>query len=607
MSAIRRGITIRKATLPSTGLEDAFASLSVSPSKKVSGDTQAMRLAYAVQHPFDVGSVAKGGRPEGRQFTATDLLLASQNASICPVGRDPDEDRVVVRRELGRGANASVWLLERPASSKELGLGIDTGLALKENLVPIRVWDPKDGEEGSVDEQDAIVLSPCWDPSRRQYVCRIEEEAEVLISALASGLFTDGVTPGTVLQLASFTCAEPQNDGKLYMIQELLGLESHGYLINSLDRLPELLHALNRRKGGSEIVEATKFLKIAESGRKEGYDFEDVARYGAESEVPALTAFGRIALREISTEVLISVLHTIAVLQSAYGIVTLDTKLSNIMFKEFDRRPYFRNLVMTPDEVRYLRYDFTAPGEKGRVRSFWIPNRGWIPKVGDMGMAIAHRVPFLDGSRLEHTSIGFYRYFPDRFEEVQRRYRLGAAAVKDPNVSLRELSDLARSLGYSEEDAESAALEAKTTLMRADIVEYGDFMENRSRFGIHEEFSPGYDVHLFVASLARSMERWLKQSIDDPFHKSPITLLQESLNYTFPDPEKVARPGYEQVSPHGPLDALAFLHRVAERQVPEESHRMRGVAQVLRPYVTDPRVDPSRVVVVSVPQTPIIA
>jgi serine/threonine protein kinase len=589
-------------------LSSAFETLGLSTRREIHGNTQMMRVAYAVQHPYEHVDPS-------RSVTATDLLLAIYNTNVCPVGTDPRADAVVKKRPIGRGSNAEIWLVDPPSNAQQLGLGIQLGVVLKENLVAISVYDPRRELGLSLDirEQQMISRVPCWDPTYRAYRCRIEPETEVLISSLTSKLFTDGISPSMLVQVESFTCDDPSNEGKLFMLQELVGLPSSGWIINSLERLPEFLHFFHDTAEGTNIIYPNKFVQEIRQNAFAPDVVERIEGYGPETYPPILREEGKALLRQISTNVLISVLHTIAVLQSSFRIVSLDTKLSNILIKVFDEKSYFRNTVVSPNRIWYFRYDFV---NGGKTKSFWLPNLGWIPKIADFGMSMAFRVPYVDrDNRLSYTSIGFYAYLADRFPEIQRRYQLAATVVKDPSANVDTLAKIAEDIGYPPEEALSLAEQAKDGLLNSYILEYKALMDNRRLYGIHEEFSPGYDPHLFVASFGRSLRKWLEQSIDNPTSRAPygylpISFLQEKLGYVFPQKSTKFRPAYDEVSQHGPQSALSLLHDIGTGEyVPKrgEELKVQHVKTILGPMVQKPYGIPEdQIMIISVPIEPIL-
>lgn len=78
--------------------------------------------------------------------------------------------------------------------------------------------------------------------------------------------------------------------------------------------------------------------------------------------------------------IIISMLHTLFVLQFNFKFMHFDLYSRNIFIKQFDDEPYFRGLNMK--KIKYFVYQL--PNDL----FLYVPNHGFIIKIGDVGMSL---------------------------------------------------------------------------------------------------------------------------------------------------------------------------------------------------------------------------
>lgn len=514
-------------------------------------ESQTTALTAAVQRPADA-----------RDDVVTALLSPAANAAFCPVesvetarsrlrsadlraqggalggniASARDSVGVVYGRLLGAGTNARVYALERPATSVDVqgGLGgIDVPLAIKIPTAALAV----PGTTGNV--YDFMRSLPCWDPRRQEYACPIEVETEALLSALASGLFTDGITPGTVVQARAFVCPGPASERPLCIIQERLGISgptgdagTTAY-VSSVERLPLFLDLVEGRPAGG------------------------------------LT--GRVRrIESAAVEICVSVLHTLAVMQAAFGLSVLDVRPANLLLKALEPGArYFRHEETAAASGFALAWrrpagpvEATGSGSQedgdGVSDVFVLPNRGWLVKVADMGMAAAYAVarlePLAHGTAGSHASVmTTVAVATERSSERQdAALRRRASAARATYAAARER---ALASGASPQVAAARAAEALSADEVRAINTFAQRLDEWRTFGIQPRFVPGYDAHTLVASLADACLAWIGRV------PAPIALLRDTLGYAVAP--GAIRPALGAVSAYGPRAALAALHAAA--------------------------------------------
>ncbi|AVK76925.1 hypothetical protein pmac_cds_237 [Pandoravirus macleodensis] len=534
----------------------AVALPSVPGIEPAQGELQTTALVAAVQRPRDTRD----------DDVVTTLLSPAANAAFCPVesietvqgrlrsvgprargealGRSSlastrDSVGVVYGRLLGAGTNARVYALERPATSADMeggggGLGgIDVPLAIKIPTAAVAV----PGTTDSV--YDFMRSLPCWDPRRQEYACPIEVETEALLSALASGLFTGGITPGTVVQARAFVCPGLASERPLCIIQERLGVaapnapvgtDTSTAYVSSVDRLPLFL----------DLVEGQPTGGLA----------------------------GRIRrIETAAVEICISVLHTLAVVQVAFGLNVLDVRPANLLLKALEPGArYFRQeetAAASGFALAWRRPTVSAGDADGQSEAddsavtdvFVLPNRGWLVKVADMGMAAAYAVARLEpvalGSRASvMTTVAVTTERSSERQDAALRRRASAARATYAAARERALAS-----GASPQTAAARASEALSADEVRAINTFAQRLDERRTFGIQPRFVPGYDAHTLVASLADACLAWIGRV------PAPIALLRDTLGYTVAP--GAIRPALGAVSAYGPRAALATLHAAA--------------------------------------------
>ncbi|WBR14406.1 hypothetical protein pkur_cds_231 [Pandoravirus kuranda] len=551
--------------------------------------------------PQTVALTAAIQRPQGEQDDAvTTLLSPAANAAFCPVESvEMVRERpaglraqgtpvsgsvvgagVVYGRLLGAGTNARVYALERPATSADMegDLGrIDVPLAIKIPTAALAV----PGTTDSV--YDFMRSLPCWDTRRQEYACPIEVETEALLSALASGLFTDGITPGTVVQARAFVCPGLAAERPLCIIQERLGIAAPSTpvgaaagatYVSSVERLPLFL----------DLVEGRPMGGLAGRVRR---------------------------IESAAVEICVSVLHTLAVMQAAFGLNVLDVRPANLLLKALEPGArYFRQEETAAAAGFALTWRRPTGGADGTsdegfeeggdgigvTDTFVLPNRGWLVKVADMGMAAAYAVARLEpvaygiaaGSRASTmTTVAVATERSSERQDAALRRRAGAARAAYAAARERALAS-----GASPQVAAARAAEALSADEVRAINTFAQRLDERRTFGIQPRFVPGYDAHTLVASLADACLAWIGRV------PAPIAMLRDTLGYTVAP--GTIRPALGAVSTYSPRAALAALHAAARAS--------EGPAGVyMAAYLGDARrLASPGLVVVEVPEGPVL-
>jgi hypothetical protein len=513
---------------------------------------QPARLAYAVQHPYD-----------SRAPSVVDLLLPSANLTYCPVlpAASPEGVRLASEssrgtlygRALGAGGNATVYALDRPATASDVGLlQLDAPLAIKIPVLPIA---PPTVE---ADAGVFVRARPCWNPLRVEYACPIEVQAEALLSALASGLFTEGITPGTVVMGRAFVCPGPASERRMCMIQERVGVP-----------------VASGGQGGS-------------GGDGYAASVESLPRFLDAVEGPMASVLLRARrIERAAVDICISALHTLAVLQAAFGLEVRDVRPANLLLKALaPGRRYFRGADTAAAVGVVYRWSAPTPGAAAETMAttaaqapmaLAVPNAGWLVKVGDMGMGSAYAVPYVrDGG----AGAGTLEVAPLSWSSRE------VAALEERASDARDrYARLSATVGPG-----AAASMLTADEVRA-IEDYGRYVETRATFGIEARPQPGYDPHILVASMAEACESWIG------LVPAPIAFLRDRLAYTT---RPGMRPAPGAVSPHGPLEALTALYREAT------AGRDARVRASLSRYLVPPGASLSGWIVVDVPSEPVV-
>ncbi|AVK74715.1 hypothetical protein pqer_cds_293 [Pandoravirus quercus] len=543
--------------------------------------SQTAMLAAAIQQP-------------GVADDSVALLLGPEtNGTYCPVepietargktiAAGTEANGTVYGRLLGAGTNARVYALVWPAAAPDVPgfAGLDAPLAIKIPTSAIAA-------PGVTAQADAFMAAlPCWDRRRGDYACPIEVEAEALLSALVSGLFVDGITPGTVAQMRAFVCPGRASERALCLIQERLGVDTGaGAYVSTVERLPLFL----------DLVE----------GRPTGGLAGRVRR-----------------IESAAVEVCVSVLHTLAVMQAAFGLNVLDVRPANLLLKALTPGArYFRGadtaaasafILAWPSAVGAVPFSGPTTGN-GSVNAtsdgnneprdtaqgngpglFVLPNRGWLVKVADMGMAAAYRVVRLEPARAVGTGGAQALVASTIAVGTERSSERAAAALDRRAAEARTAYDAVRAraldAGSSPAEASAAASAALTDAQVEAIITLSQRLDERRAFGIEPRFVPGYDAHTLVAAMADVCMRWIGRV------PSPIALLRDTLDYAIPI-EGGGRPAPGAVSRHGPLDALDALYEAART-------RRGDAGAYMAAYL--PRGPDPRAVLVEVPAGPVL-
>jgi serine/threonine protein kinase len=218
-------------------------------------------------------------------------------------------------------------------------------------------------------------------------ICASQVASEALNGALATELHDSGITPHFVRQLCFFSCEE-----RCYLVYEFCGyrLRNQTYRSITLYQLPRVL-----RSPPSE---------------------------------------------QVVMELLFAILHSLWVAQRCYGQVHYDLKPDNIFIQPITSVSEFAGVRLS--NIQYFGY--CLGDAAGQRYCYYMPNRGYLVKLGDYGTAVSTRVKRDDG----------------------REIAVMPAAVWNGNERLR------------------------------------------SAFGISREFQPGYDAHFFLPQLVKLCATW---------------------------------------------------------------------------------------------------
>jgi len=367
-----------------------------------------------------------------------------------------------------------------------------------------------------------------------------------------------------------------QQEGILHTIQEQYGAIQKPYNghVLSLVHLPELLQIIYPKES---IVRRSDLFSAIQTG-----DNDRIQKVLSQDFIEtSITISGESLLKRVSVEIMIAVLHTIALAQHTYGMQWNDLKPANILFKLLATAPgsstaadilssslnvpYFRNQSLS--SVQYFAYEIQPD------RFFYIPNRSILAKLIDFGMGAAYRVPVKvdETTTIFTTEITNHTYTFRRYEDVRLCAKLGVMSMnslRGPLQLEQLLYDEAISQGIESSLAAQMAREASTTNYMDYQREYLRIANSRNRFGITGEFQPGYDAHYFIATLADQLRHWLpsrirlndpRSSIHDDY--GPIFHLQQRFHLTLD--ADTARPVLDNVTQASPQEMLNYLYQIA--------------------------------------------
>ncbi len=223
--------------------------------------------------------------------------------------------------------------------------------------------------------------------SKGNLVCSSQVVSEVLNGALATVLVDDGHTPHFVRQMCFFSCQD-----RCFLVYEFCGY-----------RL---------RNGNHRSITLLQIPKILKTPISEA----------------------------IVMELLFVILHALWIAQRQHGQIHYDLKPDNLFVQPITSVSEFNGTRL--DQVSYFGYCLSDID--GSRYCYYLPNRGYLLKMGDYGTMVSCDVQREDGRRIEIM----------------------------PNAVFNNSEKL------------------------------------RSAFGIKREFQPGYDAHFFMPQLAKLCHTW---------------------------------------------------------------------------------------------------
>lgn len=330
---------------------------------------------------------------------------------------------------------------------------------------------------------------------------------DILISSLASDMFFKGITIHTNLQLDAFT-VEKHNE-HMFIFQEKLGICNGDQYYTSLAQLKEaLLWFYSIPSWQSDLLTRSQMIQII-------------------------------------TELSLSIIHTLGLLQKMYGIVHFDTKCDNLLLKFFNsKEPYFKGLLLDKTKKQYFVYPISHD------RAFYIPNRGFIAKISDFSMARAHSIPIYhpQSRSLQYTSMFLSSNDPNRvmwYNEYIHR-------LQNSNGPLQSILDEGFISSMNQNRiSENLHVPAESVQQQFDFT-----TKSKNEFGIDpENMSVSYDIMFYGMDMYTTFHQWFPPHANDKLNILDLIRIFYNINPT------KNRPSVEQTkNPIGPNMFLQMLH-----------------------------------------------
>jgi hypothetical protein len=379
-------------------------------------------------------------------------------------------------------------------------------------------------EHGSHNTLEILTKLPCWDENKKRYICFAEAESEIFITSLLSELFEKGYSPHFIIHERSFACSE---DSPLYIILERLGIYDSSTKTNyaTLEELPELL----------------SFIGYQEDSKEK----EDMIFY-------------------FTTYMLITVLHTFAMMQRSYMIQNLDSRCANILFKVFlssqdETRKYFRGESLSPNVTNSFRYIWNSLNDKNKKRSFTLPNLGFILKICDFGMSGAFGLEMDDGTVTSILGVTQDPYMTKYWSQLETLVKM-VEEGKDEE-ELRKFAKLLLKDFYEDSNEKSSISrlldDAKTGKLNIYVKEMSRRRQSRRNWGVSEEFLPGYDLHYLLFSLKEHLGKWISNEKKQKGHLANLLINHFQLTCT-----SSQRPPLNKCLKKSPLEVLDLLYDI---------------------------------------------
>lgn len=175
------------------------------------------------------------------------------------------------------------------------------------------------------------------------YITFSQNVSEALNGALSTQLYDQGITPHFVRQICIFTCKQ-----KCFLVYEFCGYRKKNNILRSITlmQLPKILNC-------------------------------------------PLT-------EQIVAEILFTVLHSIWLAQCTYGQVHYDLKPDNIFIQPITKATEFNGIRLA--DVQYFGY--CLADANGQRYCYYIPNRGYLLKIGDYGTTVSNAVGQTSGQQV---------------------------------------------------------------------------------------------------------------------------------------------------------------------------------------------------------------
>jgi hypothetical protein len=414
------------------------------------------------------------------------------------------------------------------------------------------------------------------------FLCRYGQMVEVFVQSLVTKLLMDGVTPHVPLHVASIFCYTGDKITSLnalpfrgFMYQQRYGLMDRPYdgHLHSYVHLPELLHVLLSQTHASALsstsysyladvlfwpgphvplLESSEWLNLLHRRDRTAKELADL-QYEDFTHLtynPHSAMLSKRLIHRVSVEMMISVLHTLQILQDAYGLQHNDVKANNIMF-QLVKGSLFTLADLEKEDLSAPPAFFAYQVDAQQDHWFYLPNRGLLVKLIDYGMSVAYAVG------KQRASIQPHMLWGERFKYVDEQQQQHVQAYK------KEYNYIVRSL----------------------------------QFGISGRFQPGYDAHFFIIQLMEQLKWWRIHS-KTPNEENivvdacPVRHLQEHFRlYQAKQGDKtdsLRRPPLRGVSAYSPGHLLAYLFSLTQQKTRS------AVGDWLLPYTIKPPIPEDR-------------
>lgn len=358
---------------------------------------------------------------------------------------------------LGKGEGGSAWSMSRPASTHVLDAARSQSGAVPDTPVCLKMTgrDEQDCYSSTRDATQSSQLRATSDNVRAE-----ASVVELIITSLLSQLYTCGASPHFLVAVHAF----PRGDDMC------TALERVGRVVLYKAKRA---HRLRRRV----VARMTQLDRI----------------------VPTLKPDGRVLC-----ELIFTVLFVLSQMQHAFGIIHHDLQMENVWLKTIGTEDDGRACQFGGRDLRTIKWFAYRPTPRHDEQqlTFWLPNRGYLVKIGDLGNAIATRVPVMEYDDTDDDEV---RGEPDEERGEPEANAATATSMEDEDAATTTVSSSQPSAATTEPLIRWATRSVTHGILADPKSEQG--RDWKRDCGITEQFKPGYDAHFWLPQLRELCRR----------------------------------------------------------------------------------------------------